>query len=58
VLHALAIAFAVIAVACIVVAIAGMVTGRQGARAGLFVRLLALVCFIAAVVLNIVDRTH
>ena len=57
-LHVLAIAFAVIAVACIVVAIAGMVTGRQGARAGLFVRLLALACFIAAVVLNILDRAH
>jgi hypothetical protein len=57
-LHVLAIAFALIAVACIVVAVAGMVTGRQSARAGLIVRLLALACFIAAVVLNIADRTH
>jgi hypothetical protein len=39
-------------------AIAGMATGRQSARAGLFVRLLALVCFIAAVVLNIADRAR
>jgi hypothetical protein len=58
VLHVLAIVFAVIAVACIVVAIAGMVTGRQSARVGLFVRLLALACFVAAVVLNIADRTR
>jgi hypothetical protein len=58
VLHVLAVAFAVIAAACIVVAIAGMVTGRQGARMGLFVRLLALACFVAAVVLNVADRTR
>jgi hypothetical protein len=58
VLHALAIAFAVTAAACIVVAIAGMATGRPGARAGLFVRLFALVCFVAAVVLNIADRAR
>ena len=57
-LHVLAIAFAVLAVACIGLAIAGMATGRQSARTGLFVRLLALVCFIAAVVLNIADRAR
>jgi hypothetical protein len=53
VLHALAIAFAVLATACIIVAIAGMATGRQSALAGWLVRLLALVCFAAAVVLNV-----
>jgi hypothetical protein len=53
VLHALAIAFAAIAAGCIIVAIAGMATGRQSARGGWLVRLLALACFIAAVVLNI-----
>jgi hypothetical protein len=58
VLHALAIAFGVIAAACIVIAIAGMATGRQSARAGLIVRLLALACFVAAVVLNVADRTR
>ena len=58
VLHALAIAFAVIAAVCIVVAIAGMATGRPSARAGLFVRLLALACFVAAVALNVADRAR
>ena len=58
VLHVLAVAFAAIAAACIVVAIAGMATGRQSARVGLVVRLLALACFVAAVVLNAVDRAH
>jgi hypothetical protein len=57
VLHVLAVTFAVIAAACIVAAIAGMATGRQSARAGWLVRMLALVCFIAAVVLN-VDRAR
>ncbi len=52
-LHALAIAFAVLATACIIVAIAGMATGGQSARTGWLVRLAALGCFIAAVVLNI-----
>jgi hypothetical protein len=58
VLHVLAIAFAVIAAVCIVVAIAGMATGRPSARAGLFVRLLALACFVAAVALNVADRAR
>jgi hypothetical protein len=57
-LHVLAIVFSVIAAACIVVAIAGMATGRHSARTGLLVRLLALACFIAAVVLNVADRTR
>lgn len=54
----LAVAFALIAAACIIVAIAGMATGNQSGRTGLLVRLLALACFIAAVVLNVVDRMH
>lgn len=58
VLHVLAIAFALIAAACIVVAIAGMATGRQSARTGMVVRLLALACFIAAVALNVADRVR
>lgn len=55
-LHALAIAFAVVAAVLMVVAIAGMVTGRPGARAGGLIRALALLCFVAAVVLNV--ATH
>ena len=53
-LHALAIALAAIALGSIVVAIVGMVTGKPGARAGGLIRIAALVCFAAAVVLNIV----
>lgn len=57
-LHVLAIVFAVIAVCSMIVAIAGMATGRQSARAGWLVRLVALVCFVAAVVLNVVAHNH
>jgi hypothetical protein len=55
-LHALAIAFALIAAACIVAAVAGMATGRQSARSGWLVRMAALVCFVAAVVLNVASH--
>jgi hypothetical protein len=44
--------FALIAVACMTLAIVGMVTGRPGDRAGLALRAAAVLCFIAAVVLN------
>jgi hypothetical protein len=44
---------AVFAVLLMVIAIAGMVTGHTGARAGTLVRVLALLCFVAAVVLNV-----
>jgi hypothetical protein len=44
---------ALVAVACMTVAIVGMVTGRPGDRAGWLVRAAAVVCFAAAVVLNI-----
>jgi hypothetical protein len=53
VLHVLAIVFAIVAVACMVVAIAGMATGNQSARTGWIVRLAALLCFGAAVGLNV-----
>jgi predicted membrane protein len=52
-LRALAVVFAVIAVACMIVAIAGMATGRQSDRTGWLVRVIAVVCFGAAVGLNV-----
>jgi hypothetical protein len=52
-LRALAVVFALIAVACMVIAIAGMATGRQSARAGWLVRVIAVACFAAAVGLNV-----
>ncbi|MGI8428130.1 MAG: hypothetical protein ACR2OB_02245 [Solirubrobacteraceae bacterium] len=55
-LHALAILFALVAIGAMVVAIAGMLTGRPGARTGGLIRVLAVVCFAAAVVLNAVSR--
>jgi hypothetical protein len=45
--------FALVAVACITVAIVGMVTGRPGDRAGLALRAAAVLCFVIAVVLNV-----
>ena len=47
---------ALIAVACMTVALVGLVTGRPGARGGWVVRVVALVCFGAAVVLASVGR--
>jgi hypothetical protein len=55
-LHALAIVFAIVAAACMVVAIAGMATGNQSARTGWIVRVGALLCFGAAVGLNVAAR--
>lgn len=52
-MRALSVLFAVIAVVCMIVAIAGMVTGRPTATAGLLVRATALLCFGAAVALNV-----
>lgn len=52
----LAIALALVAVVLMIVAIAGMVTGRPGDRAGWIVRVVALICFVAAVVLNSTSR--
>jgi hypothetical protein len=51
--RALAVAFALIAVLCMIVAVAGQVSGRLGARAGGVIRGAALLCFVAAVVLNV-----
>jgi hypothetical protein len=51
--RALAAVFALIAVGCLSVAIVGMVTGRPGARAGWLLRVAALLCFGAAVGLNV-----
>ncbi len=52
-LRVLAAIFALIAVACMSLAIVGMVTGRPGDKAGLLIRVLALVCFGTAVALNV-----
>jgi hypothetical protein len=52
-LRVLAAIFALIAVICMTLAIAGMVTGRLSDRAGFAVRLAALLCFGAAVALNV-----
>ena len=51
-MRVLAAILALIAVVLMIVAIAGMVTGRPTDRAGWAVRALALLCFAAAVVLN------
>jgi hypothetical protein len=53
VLRVLAAVFALIAVIFMTIAIVGMVTGRPGDRAGVVVRVAALLCFVTAVVLNI-----
>ena len=52
-MRAAAAGFALVAVACMTVAIVGMVTGRPGDRAGWLVRAAAVLCFATAVVLNI-----
>jgi hypothetical protein len=44
--------FALVTVACMTLAIVGMVTGRPGDRAGWLIRVIALVSFAIAVVLN------
>ena len=46
--------FALIAVACMSLAIVGMVTGRPGERAGWVVRVVALVSFAITVVLAVI----
>jgi hypothetical protein len=47
---------ALVAVACMVIAIVGMVTGRPGDRAGALLRVAAVVCFAGAVALNAAAR--
>jgi hypothetical protein len=44
---------ALVAVACMSLAIVGMVTGRPGDRAGYFIRVAAVVSFGLAVLLNV-----
>jgi hypothetical protein len=56
VLHVLAILLALVAVGCMVAAIAGMVTGRPSDRTGWLVRAVAVLCFTGAVVCN--SRAH
>lgn len=51
-MRVLAAVLALIAVLCMFAALAGMVVGRPGPRAGGIIRATALVCFIAAVVVN------
>ena len=52
-LHTLAVLFALIAVGCMIAAVVGMVTGRPGDRVGGLVRVVAVLCFVIAVVLNV-----
>jgi hypothetical protein len=52
-MRVVAVVLALIAVLCMTVAIAGMVTGRPSDRTGMLVRVLALACFGAAVALNV-----
>jgi hypothetical protein len=52
-LRVVAAVFALVAVACMTVAIVGMVTGRPGDRAGMLIRVVAVLCFGAAVALNV-----
>jgi hypothetical protein len=47
---------ALIAVACMMLAIVGMVTGRPGDRVGFVLRLVALLCFGGAVALTVASR--
>jgi hypothetical protein len=56
VLRVLAALLALIAVGCMSLAIVGMVTGRPGDRMGGLIRGLAVLCFAAAVVLNVIAR--
>lgn len=51
-LHIGALLLAAIAVGCMIVAVAGMVTGRPSDRAGWALRAAAVLCFAGAVVLN------
>jgi hypothetical protein len=52
-LRIFALLLALISVGCMSVAIIGMVTGRPSDRAGWALRVAALVCFGAAVALNV-----
>jgi hypothetical protein len=51
--HALSVALAVIAAICMACVLAAMLTGRPRIATGLVLRLVALMCFVAAVALNV-----
>lgn len=51
-MQAAAATLAFIAVACLLIAVKGMITGRPGDRAGGVLRAAAVVSFIAAVIVN------
>jgi hypothetical protein len=55
-MRAVAAVLALGAIACMALAIVGMVTGKPGDRSGLLVRALAVVLFAAAVALNLASR--
>jgi hypothetical protein len=55
-MRVIAVLLAAVAVVLMIVAIAGMVTGRPGDRTGLVIRAGALLAFVAAVVLNVASR--
>jgi hypothetical protein len=54
ILRVLSVLFAAAAVGCLVMAIAGMVTGSQSDSRGYLLRVGAVACFGAAVALNVV----
>jgi hypothetical protein len=54
VLRVLAVLFATVAIVCMIVAIGGMVTERQGPWTGWWLRTAAVVSFVIAVVLNVI----
>jgi hypothetical protein len=55
-MRVLAVLFALVAIICLVIAIAGMATGRMNARRGTAIRVVALVSFAIAVVLNVASH--
>jgi hypothetical protein len=48
----IALLLGLVAVMCLIVAIAGMVTGKPGDRVGWVLRAVAVVCFAACVIVN------
>lgn len=53
VLHVLSVAFAVLAALSMACVLAAMLTGRPRIATGLVLRAVALICFVAAVALNV-----
>jgi hypothetical protein len=53
-MRVLAVFFALVSIGCLIAAVAGMATGRMSARRGTTVRVVALVSFGIAVVLNVI----